>query len=173
MKNTKAFSLFELVLVVFLLGSVYALVLFQPSQGRVPKNRYDTLKLFDKGDTKIVVYDECSKVARFSKDGAYSFAQTSPFPKDLKVYKINYMSELELKTFEDVKIQESQEEACMVLNRYPNGTVDPLVLQIKERFFVLGPFEDEISEVEDLQEAKKLLIDESLLPIDSSRLNHE
>ena len=170
---TRAFSLFELVLVVLLIGMVYALVVF-PSAFTTQKTQQPTaIRWFTADEDMLVVYDKCSKIARFRQGELLSTNEPFSLAKSLAVYRPGDAYVLEPVTFDDMILQEKREDVCLRLRQYPNGTMDSLVVQLDGRFIVLGPFEGDAQEVNTLKDASTLLDQSPLLPTEPERYHHE
>ncbi len=159
--SQKAFSLLELLLVIFIVSLVYFLGFsgFEKEKKRMPvltplklKEEVIQSPLF-RGQGTLICIDGC-RSCYFRED------ITSPFEaykgktklSHLKVYTLDgndALTQLEYGRYRDRKI-------CLQVDFYPNGSSTPLILQNDEGVYFLPAFFGEGKKVTSIEEAKAL-----------------
>ena len=159
--SRKAFSLLELLLVIFIVSLVYFLGFsgFEKEKKRMPmltplKLKAEVMQspLF-RGEGTLICIDGC-RSCYFRED------ITSPFEaykgktklSHLKVYTLDRndaLTQIEYGRYQDQKI-------CLQVDFYPNGSSTPLILQDDEGVYFLPAFFGEPKKVASLEEAKAL-----------------
>lgn len=164
MKNRKAFTLWELLLVVLLLGIVYTAIPFSTKEDILAKPS-SINDLFHENESKIVIYDNCTKIARFTNDKILSSKETCFFcNSSLVVYQLDKFASFEPIKFPDQIINGEKQNTCLIINHYANGTIDSLLIQLGNNFFYLGPFKEDIQQFFDISEAQRIVSRKSFLP---------
>jgi len=160
-QNREAFSLLELLLVIFIISLVYFLGFsgFEKEKKRMPvltpmklKEAVKQSSLL-KGKGTLICIDGC-KSCYFREDIASPFEAYPGKTKlsHLKVYSLDVndaLTQLEYGRYQDQKI-------CLEVNFYPNGSSTPLILQDDEGIYFLPAFFGKARKAASLEEAKEL-----------------
>lgn len=137
----KAFSLIELILVILLIGVVYAVLLdsYQTTD-KAKALAPNTPSLWPKqNDTKMIVFDRCSKVAFVAKDGSKELV-TFENTLDASALDTNYKKI----AFEDVYLDGRLYDTCLQVKKNPNGTFAPMIIQMDNGYYKINLFEEDI-----------------------------
>jgi len=138
----KAFSLLELMLVVVIVGIVYALALSTMkvpdkkdaeafSLETLPKYLRDNFKL---SDAKIICFEPCGKCSVLV-DGEFLEDELSLFDKsDVNSYELSYEGYGTEKEYLPYDENDPYKQACFVLHKWPNGAIEEVVLETNKRF---------------------------------------
>jgi len=154
----RAFSLMELMLVVLIVGIVYAMGLssFKPPKTKeldtftlmtLPKFLRDSYKL---SDAKLVCFEPCGKCG-VVVDGQWQEDEVDLFPSsEVKSYSLDtqgYANDLE---FAPADMEDAYRQACFILHKHPNGAIDPIVLESEGRFIYYRAAYEEAQSYESL-----------------------
>ena len=164
--NRRAFSLLELLLVIFIISLVYFLGFsgFEKEKKHMPvltplklKEAVMQSPLF-KGKGMLICIDGC-KSCYFREDIASPFEAYPGKTKlaHLKVYSLdenNALIQREYGRYQDQKI-------CLEINFYSNGSSTPLILQDDEGIYFLPAFFGKARKTASLEEAKELWLKNS------------
>ncbi len=164
--SRRAFSLLELLLVIFIISLVYFLGFsgFEKEKKRMPvltplklKEAVTQSPLF-KGKGTLICIDGC-RSCYFREDIASPFEAYPGKTKfsHLKAYSLdanNALTQLEYGRYQDQKI-------CLEVNFYPNGSSTPLILQDDNGVYFLPAFFGKAKKTASLEEAKALWLKNS------------
>jgi prepilin-type N-terminal cleavage/methylation domain-containing protein len=146
----KAFTLFELMVVVMIIGIVYSLVLgtFNPKNSIKIANlkniKQGLLPHWKKGHkVEFYVYDKCSKSIVYingePKENIKPDIQNSLFDK-IKVYKKDrYGDKTELE-FTPVKLENKIYKSCFKYTIFPNGSSSSYIIYSNKKYYILYPY---------------------------------
>jgi len=166
----KAFSLLELILVVVIVGIVYALALSTmkvPSTkdaeaftlATLPKYLRENFKL---SDAKIICFEPCGKCS-VAVDGEFLEEELSLFDKsNVKSYELSFEGYGTEKEYIPYDKQDPYKQACFVLHKWPNGAIEEVVLESDDSFiYYKAGYEktDTYSSLAKLQDAYKKELD--------------
>jgi len=138
----KAFSLLELMLVVVIVGVVYALALSTmkvPSKtdaeaftlATLPKYLRENFKL---SDAKIICFEPCGKCS-VVVDGEFLDEELSLFDKsNVRSYELSYEGYGTEKEYLPYDVQDPYKQACFVLHKWSNGAIEEVVLESDDSF---------------------------------------
>ncbi len=153
-----AFSLLELMLVVVIIGIVYAMALssFKPSE----KKELDAVTMrtlpkylrqnFPLADAKIVCFSPCGKCGVMA-DGEWMEDELELFPNsDVKSYTLDTQGFATEKEFAPQDMNDAYREACFVLHKEANDAISPFVLQSEGSFLYYRAGYEEVEEYDSL-----------------------
>jgi prepilin-type N-terminal cleavage/methylation domain-containing protein len=151
--NRKAFTLFELMVVVMIIGVVYSLVLgsFNPKNSLTITNIQNLKNALSKYWTKnnqvdFYVYDRCSKSILFingepKKDIKLDI--NNKLFKNIKAYKLDRYGSKQLLEFSSVRLEKKIYKSCFKYSIFANGSSSSYVIKNNNKFYTLYPyFED-------------------------------
>lgn len=150
----KAFSLFELILVVILIGLVYSLVL---DKINIKKNIHikelKSLKKLLPLDTKLIVYDRCQK-QNIKIDNIF---------KNIKVYTVenDSLKEVEFAPYQDKN--GNIYDVCLRFQKFQNGSITPYIIKQNDNYVVFYPYFKEPEKFSDAQSAIDAFLETKLL----------
>ncbi len=154
----RAFSLIELMLVVVIIGIVYALALSSfkpPDKQGVELFTLNTLpdylrENFVLSDAKIVCFEPCGK-CNVMVDGAWQQEEVELFDSsDVKSYTLDLDGFALEKEFVPYDKEDGYRKACFVLHKRPNGSMESIVLEKNKRFIYYKAGYEEAKEYESL-----------------------
>ncbi len=171
MKQSKnAFTLFELMIVVMIIGIVYALVL-----GRLdPKQHIEIVKLDSLRDAMLqkhkegqrldlILYDNCKKSALLLNGTYQEEIKIDLEPKlfqDITVYKSDTFGHERKIDFLPVIIDDRLEPVCFRYTVYPNGSASNYIVAQKENYYIFPPYFEDVNVTSSLEEALALFTHE-------------
>ncbi len=134
--NKKAFSLFELVLVVVIIGFVYSLVLGKiNSKKNIHIQRLENLRqLLPKG-SELIVFDRCSKVVL--KNSSKNI--NSNIFHDIQVFTVenDNLKEIDFSPFKD---KENLYDVCLRFKIFDNGSCSSYIIKQNDNYIVFHPY---------------------------------
>ena len=139
MKKT-AFTLFELVLVIIIIGVVYSLVLGKINpQKNIHVQKLENLKEAvsknTSGNIEVIVYDKCSKVLL---RGSSKKIDAKIF-QDIKVYTVKNKT-LEDKEFSPIMIKDRSYDVCLRFKVFENKSSSTFIIKKDDKFIVFFPY---------------------------------
>lgn len=151
--NRKAFTLFELMVVVMIIGVVYSLVLgsFDPKKSiKIVTLQYikDALSPYwTKGvKVELVVYDRCRESALLINNEIQEEIETNinaDMFKGIKVYKNDrHNGEREI-TFAPILVENRLHKVCFRFTLFPNGSNSSYVAKSGKRYYTYFPYFEE------------------------------
>ena len=138
----RAFSLMELMLVVVIIGIVYAFALssFKPPDPKdleafslmtLPKYLRENFAL---QDVKLVCFEPCGK-CDVLVDGQWQGEPVELFTSsDVRSYSLDTEGFAKQSEFAPHDIQDAYKQACFILHKRSNGSIDPIVLESEGKF---------------------------------------
>jgi prepilin-type N-terminal cleavage/methylation domain-containing protein len=164
-KYKKAFSLIELLIVIFIISLIYVLG-FEPiflqnsSTPQVtPLRLTSIIKKHNSKVGKMICLNQC-------KDCFFTNSLHQPLKKldinfdlgkDVSIYTLDKNSELKKMDFGRI----DDNKVCMVIEFYKNGSNTQFILQNSEHTYFISSFFDTSKEIDSLEEAKELWIKDS------------
>ncbi len=148
--NRKAFTLFELMVVVMIIGVVYALVLgsFDPKKSikivTLEHIKEILTPYWTKGiKLELVIYDRCSKsellINGKIKEDLELDINTNLF-KDIKVYKQDRYNEERKLIFSPILVDKKLYKSCFRFTLFPNGSSSSYVVQSGKKYYTYFPY---------------------------------
>jgi len=165
-----AFTLFELMVVVMIIGIVYALVL-----GRLdPKQHMKIVRLDSLRDVMmqkhkegqrldLVLYDHCKKSALLVNGDLQEKMKINLKPElfqDITVYKSDPFGHERKISFPPRVIDEHLEPVCFQYTIFPNGSGSSCIIAQNEKFYIFPPYFEDVNVTESLEEALALFTHE-------------
>lgn len=169
-QEKKAFTLFELMVVVMIIGIVYALVLgrFNPKQ-HLKIVQLDSLrdiltqKHKDGQRLDLVLYDKCHKSALFINNEYQEKMDINLKPRlfeGIKTYKSDPFGHEREITFTPVIIEDKLVPVCFHYTIYPNGSASNYIVEQKGKYYVFPPYFEDINVTDSMEEALALFTHE-------------
>lgn len=166
MRYSRAFTLLELIVVIFIITMVGAMVFSSAMHNEQQENKVldpSTLptsfrKSFQgQGDVELFCLKKCQECFVLQNGQISSYDGGVKFGTEVELYKLdddNHFVQLdELGRFKDKKL-------CFRYHLYPNGSSTQLVIKNSDAIFYLPSFFGDAKKVEDMDEAKELWIKE-------------
>ncbi|MDF1881904.1 prepilin-type N-terminal cleavage/methylation domain-containing protein [Sulfurimonas sp. MAG313] len=138
----KAFTLMELMLVVVIIGVVYAMALSSMKPPDIKELEAFSLMTLPKylrnnyalSDAKIVCFSPCGKCGvlvdgQWLEDTIELFSST-----DVRSYTLDTEGFANEAQFAPHDIEDAYRQACFILHKNTNGAIDPIVLENEEKF---------------------------------------
>jgi len=160
MQIKKAFTLFELLIVIFILSLVYFLgfgtIDFKPHKKAVSilDLKSTIADRLNKQQAKLICIDKCQSC--FIQYDIFQEPQETSFHIKLSPNLTSYtltdndrLEPIEYDRFKDKKI-------CLMIDFYPNGSSTPIVIENDKDFFFLPSLLRESKQVKTLEEAQEL-----------------
>ena len=152
----KAFSLFELLLVVILISLVYSLVLNKINNKKVNLTSITDIKsiILNTNCRTLVVYDKCSKILLYNNslnEKCKNDIDMNLF-KDIKVYSLKG-EVLEKKEFAPIKIKDKIYDVCFKYEIFPNKSSSSFIAKKDEKYFVFHPYFQKIKKFDNEDDA--------------------
>jgi len=163
--NRKAFTLFELMVVVMIIGVVYALVLgsFDPKKSikviTLKDIKSALLPHWIKGkQVDLYVYDKCKKSALFVNGELKEDLKVnidSYIFKDIKVYKSALRGDRREIKFTPVIIDDRVKKVCFQYTIFPNGSSSSYIVKSGKNYYVYFPYFEDTYITTDFDDAKE------------------
>jgi prepilin-type N-terminal cleavage/methylation domain-containing protein len=164
-KLRKAFTLFELMVVVMIIGVVYALVLgsFDPKKSIKVITLKDIRSALSPHWTKgkkidLYIYDRCKKSALFINDEIKDDIKVnidSNLFKNIKVYKTAVTGDRREIKFTPVIIDNRVKKVCFQYTIFPNGSSSSYIIKSGKNYYVYFPYFENTYVTTDFDEAKE------------------
>ena len=143
----KAFTLFELILVVIIIGLVYSLVLGKITNKKniEVQNLKDLKKILIKNNiNKLLVYDKCKKTKPYNINPELF--------KDIQVYTV-INDNIEKVEFNPIKIKEEIYDVCLKFDINKNQSSSSYIIKQNDKYFVFHPYFQETKVFDNEDEA--------------------
>ncbi|NWF65843.1 MAG: prepilin-type N-terminal cleavage/methylation domain-containing protein [Campylobacterales bacterium] len=164
----KAFTLFELLIVIFIISLVYALFI----QNLNTKPQTDTLTIeklrdfllanyYDKNKVSVICFEESKKCKVFinDKDTKDEFIL---FDEDVNVYYLN-KNVLEKKRFFDFHVTNyDKEKVSFKFDLYPNKSSSEFILEYKQKYYLFDSYMHSTKVFDYIDDAKEYWIEQRL-----------
>lgn len=156
--NRHAFSLMELMLVVVIIGVVYAMALssLKPPAKKdleafslltLPKYLRDNFAL---QDAKLVCFEPCGKCGVLV-DGQWQEDEIELFDStDVRSYTLDLEGFAKDSEFAPHDIEDGYKQACFILHKQSNDAIEPIVLEEGDRFIYYKAAYEEVKSYETL-----------------------
>lgn len=142
--SRRGFSLFELMLVVILIGLVYSLVLGKVNKKKIVKiNKLENLRTIlsssnNNQHIELNIYDNCKKITVLGLDKKIDI-DTSIF-KDIIVYKVDTSNNLKKIEFTPILVDKKVYEVCFNFTIYKNKSSSSYIVKQDNRYIVFHSY---------------------------------
>ncbi len=180
--NKKAFTLIELIVVIVIIGIVYAVVLnnFKSEQNITPSNfanlKDKFLPFYKRGDLlEFYVYDDCSKSAIIINNELQDKKVDLNIKafKDIQVYKTDKFADPKKVEFAPVKIDNRIYDVCFKFSIFPNSSSSSYIVHFWDKYYILYPYMIETKIVSNLKEAVDIFTNQDIKKIVSYETSHD
>lgn len=167
----KGFTLFELLIVVTIMGVIYAIVLqnfsFNQADEKIEELKLENIPAFLKGafagskdKVTFTCYDSCSKCGFFVNNEELNSTENL-FEKHSSPLVYTLEDErLEEVEFEDIFVNEVSKTVCFKYSLYPNQSTDRMVLEYKDKVYFYDNLQDEVKEFDSKEDAEEYWTDQ-------------
>lgn len=164
----KGFTLIELMIVIFLIVTIYALVFSYFSKEEAKPKPLSPLTLKSSlsdagmlnGETTLLCIDKCkSCYLRQGMDNDYEEYENGSNLQNTEVYLLDAYNDLSLAEYG----RYNDKKVCLKLNFYPNGSSTKAVLDTPEGIFYLPSYFGKPQKVDSLDAAKELWLKDTKL----------
>ena len=165
------FTFFELLIVIFLIGTIYAIVLVNFNlSNNVKITKFENLKYnlqkIKKPNTLLeyYIYDDCSKFAIFI-DGEIDKKLTIDFDikgfENIKVYKNDRDAREKKIEFAPILIDNKLRDVCFKYSIFPNDSSSSFIVELNEVYYVFFPYFQETNVTTKLDQALNVYLQEN------------
>jgi len=158
-----AFTLFEMIIVVALIGIIYSIVLSNFNTKKsvtiytLKDLRKSLMPFWHKGrKVQLVIYNECQKAALLINDevnNSYKPKIKLERFKDIEAYKVDETEQLKKIEFPPVVIDDKVHNTCFNFSIFRNGANSNFIVKQDERYYIFYPYFEDVNESEDESEA--------------------
>ena len=136
-------------IIVVLIGSVYALVLTGFNKKNIEISRLENIKttllpMWKKGvRIDIIVYNKCSQSAIFINNSHQEDIESSLKPelfKDIIIHKIDSTNDTTKLKLAPIIFDKKLYEVCFKFTLFPNGSSSSYIVEQNKRFYVFYPY---------------------------------
>ncbi len=168
-----AMSLFELIVVVIIVGVVYSLAIFSlkkekaiSSSMSVSSIKTTLLSFSQQSEIKMVCDVSCQECRLYDHNGKILTTLTLVSETPIHRYGFNRFGELQKWGNAVVSGKERLSQGCMEVTLSPDGLITPLILKSENTFYVYTPLGDAKPYRSTSEEAvRKFVFDESIYPL--------
>ncbi len=159
----RGFTLVELLLAILLIGILATFVFSQPreykkNQKKVTiSNLPEALQQGLSGDGELVCIKDCTECYYLTDTKR---AQSAPLPLPLKVTN-EYILDRNNNPIKIEKGRFNDKKVCLRLKHYKNGSISPVILEIKDKYIFLPSYFREGKEFDSLNEAVRYWLKDS------------
>ncbi len=173
-QNKKAFSLIELIIVVTIIGIVYAVVLnsFKSTQNITYANfanlKDKFLPFWKRGSLlEFYIYDNCSKSILFLNSNKLTNQPDFDIKmfKEIKVYKTDRFAEAKKVEFAPLKFDNKLYSVCFKYTIFPNGSSSSYIVKLLDNYYIMYPYMMDTKVATTLNEAVDLFLNKELIKI--------
>jgi hypothetical protein len=173
--NKSSFTLFELVIVILIIGIVsYLAIASIPKIGDKESkvitfhNLPQFLKNFEE-EKELDLYIlgmNCDEVILLSNGDEVVFENEIVVSNDFRAFRFNYYGEMRVIKFPDLRLGEISKRVCLRFQKFKNGSTSSFIIEDedKDTFHLYKPLLPKSETFENLQDAKETLLSEQLNP---------
>lgn len=169
----RAFTLFELILVIFIIGLIYSLIgiSFDRFHSKDDNFKFENLKELLKNNqsndtVKLVCYDLCQKCVIFKESKIIKDKIELKLDENLEVFKLDEFGDFREIEFNARFIGEHLENICFEFKLYPNGSSSEYIVHNFGKYYIFDSYFKDVNVTDDLSFAKEALFDEKIYPTD-------
>jgi prepilin-type N-terminal cleavage/methylation domain-containing protein len=170
--NSNGFSLFELIIVIFIIGLVYSLITITLPKQSVTKelnllNLQKYLQNIKKENSslKLICVNSCSECYIIENDTINrDITIELDLDKELEIFKRDVFDEIRSIEFNKVKIDNEEMSVCMELEVYNNLSTSSFIIENYDSFYAIPSFFKESREFNTKDEAVDYLYSKDLFP---------
>jgi type II secretory pathway pseudopilin PulG len=142
--NRYAFSLFELLLVIILIGVISSLVIKKFDKNKSVKiskleHIKSILKSSGSNPCTLKVYDQCKKIYLSNKNRDNIDINSEIF-RNLEVYRVDQNSNLQRVKFLPIVLEDKVYDVCFEFQIYQDGSSSNYIVKQGEKFIVFYPY---------------------------------
>ncbi len=176
----RGFTLFELILVIFIIGILYTLVgisfdrFFSKDKEFKFENLKEFMKEFQKNDKliKLVCYQNCQKCVVYEDEKIINDDLKLKLDDKLKIYVIDEYGELVKVEFKERFIDQSVEfpeleKVCFEYKIYPNGSNSSFVVYNFAKYYIFNSYFSDVNVTSDEQLAKEQFLNRNYYPVNA------
>ncbi len=174
--SSKGFTLFELIIVIIIIGIIYALFVnnLRSKEQQVENITLLTMKqaLLQQSFThksEIICFEPCKECYIYNDDKRSKEAAFSLFNAPPKVYKEDTFGQL--REYHFLALQDAEERlqnVCFRFTLFNNKSSSYYLVEADTKFYLFHPYMRDIDVVSTLSDAKKLLDIQEILPREES-----
>lgn len=173
--NSKGFTLFELLIVIILIGLIYGLFVSSLHNKEIKSDAISLLSMKKtlsqqtfKNKSEIICLEPCKECFIYNDNEKSEVKPFSLFKTPPKVYKKDYYGRLEQREFLPLFTKEDlQQDICFRFSLFNNGSSSHYIVEADEKFYVFPAYMNDINETATLSDAEKLFDTTTLLPKES------
>lgn len=180
-KIKTAFTLFELILVIFIIGVIYTLVgvgfnSFENSEQKLSLQnlKYNLLQNKDlKLPFEFVCFDSCKKCVVLVDNKVVADEFEIALDEHLEIMNIDKMGNFERFEHRNRFINNQLEKVCFEFKIYENGSSDKLLIKNFDKFYIFHSFFGDVNITSSEEDAKLLFYNEKEYPTDESKYRYD
>jgi prepilin-type N-terminal cleavage/methylation domain-containing protein len=173
--NSKGFTLFELLIVIVIIGLIYGLFVSNLQNKEVDSDAITLLSMKKtllnqpfKRQSDIICFEPCQECFIYNDSQKSESEAFSLFNAPPKVYVKDQYDRLELQQFLPFKSEGEQfKDVCFRFTLFNNKSSSHFIVENEKKFYLFHPYMADVQELQTLPEAEKLFSDKTLLPKDS------
>ena len=173
--NSKGFTLFELLIVIILIGLIYGLFVSSLQNKELKSDAITLLSMKKtllnqpfKKKSEIICLEPCKECFIYNDGEKAELKPFSLFKAPPKVYKKDYYGRLEQQQFLPLFNKENvQQDVCFRFSVFNNKSSSSYILETDKDFYIFPAYMRDANKTKTLEEAEKLFDNTNLLPKDS------
>ncbi len=173
--NSKGFTLFELLIVIIIIGLLYGLFV---SNLQNKETKSDAITLLSmkktllnqpfKQKSEIICFEPCKECFIYNDDEKTDVEPFALFKTPPKVYKKDQYGKLEQYRFLSFLNKEDKlQDVCFRFSLLNNKSSSHYLVEADEKFYLFHPYLKDVETIQALSDAQKLLDNKTLLPKES------
>ena len=176
--RVKAFSLMELIVVIILLGTIFALVLnsFHSKKSALKSMDIESYvkKLVSQGNASFYIYGkDCDKDLIVTTDGDKKKIMRLPFDHKFKTLSLDANGLFNYVDFEDLYIAKEAYPVCLKLNLERGKFTDKIIIDKGNKYLLFKPIYQKIIKFDNLEKAKDAYLQNDMMPKSIDDYYHE
>jgi len=159
-KERNSFTLFELILVIVIIGVVYTLFIqnidkLQRTQSIGIEQLSEHLKTFqDKNEVSLICIDECKKCEIYvDKNATKQYLEL--FKEEVISYEVDKDGQLEKRKYLPIYDEREEIEVCLKFTLFKNGSVSETILEYNEDIYYFPTYFGKMQKFETLDGLKE------------------